>query len=165
MTPAITPFARARRSPERDRPVARRAPAGEVEDGRALPSSTTRTSTTPDAQDAQDRQRLLDLADDRHDGLDPAQVVDRQGDEALAVRRGDHAAVDVDVVAEDVADGARLAEPAISSSERQPLRTIVQSSSTLPMPTSATSAAAPARSAWAIASWRRNRSRTSASST
>ena len=60
----------------------------------------------PGAEHAEDRQRLLGLADDGDDRLDAVQVVDGEGDQATAVGRRDQPPVDVDVVAEDVADRA-----------------------------------------------------------
>ena len=62
-------------------------------------------------QDAEDRPGLLGLAHDRHDGVDPAQVVDGQRDQAAAVGRLDETARGVHVVAQHVPDGALAAEP------------------------------------------------------
>ncbi len=57
----------------------------------------------PRAQDAEDRERLLGLADDDHDGVDRLQLVEAEAHEPRRLRGLQAPAVDVDVVAEDVA--------------------------------------------------------------
>ena len=60
---------------------------------------------------APDGERLLLLAHDRDDRVDAVEVVDRQPDQPGGLGRLEPGAVDVDVIAQDVADGAGVAEP------------------------------------------------------